>query len=148
MLFREQHPAVNYAGVVTEISKVHILALYRFTRELTGPNRTLKPRRISRWKDFAFQVVRTAFLSSDAFQSVTVRAQKPSALTFARSSGVEITRLFHDPTQSPMQRLMFAVDSHLHWANVSDPCKLYVQYGHLWQSDIKLSVYRSIEPIG
>ncbi|KAF8153862.1 Dihydroneopterin aldolase-domain-containing protein [Crassisporium funariophilum] len=41
---------------------------------------------------FVMQLVRSACLSSDKIQSVTVRAQKPSALTFAQSSGVEITR--------------------------------------------------------
>jgi len=41
---------------------------------------------------FVGEIVRTACLSSDALQAVTVRAQKPSAISFAHSSGVEITR--------------------------------------------------------
>lgn len=41
---------------------------------------------------FVMDVVRMGCLSSDALRGVTARAQKPSALTFAHSSGVEITR--------------------------------------------------------
>ncbi|KAH7922277.1 tetrahydrobiopterin biosynthesis enzymes-like protein [Leucogyrophana mollusca] len=41
---------------------------------------------------FVMEVVRSACLSSENIQAVTVRSQKPSALTFAHSSGVEITR--------------------------------------------------------
>jgi dihydroneopterin aldolase len=37
-------------------------------------------------------IVRSACLASEAIEAVTVRAQKPSALSFAHSSGVEITR--------------------------------------------------------
>ncbi|CAA7264033.1 unnamed protein product [Cyclocybe aegerita] len=41
---------------------------------------------------FVMQTVRSACLSSNGIETVTVRAQKPSALSFAQSSGVEITR--------------------------------------------------------
>ncbi|OJA20270.1 hypothetical protein AZE42_04307 [Rhizopogon vesiculosus] len=41
---------------------------------------------------FVLHIVRSACLASEAIESVTVRAQKPSALSFAHSSGVEITR--------------------------------------------------------
>ncbi|KAG5647405.1 hypothetical protein DXG03_000476 [Asterophora parasitica] len=41
---------------------------------------------------FVLEIVRTACLASDEIDSVTVRSQKPSALSFAHSSGVEITR--------------------------------------------------------
>lgn len=38
------------------------------------------------------EIVRTACLSSEDIDEVMVRAQKPSALSFAHSSGVQITR--------------------------------------------------------
>ena len=41
---------------------------------------------------FVMHVVRSGCLSSEAIEAVTARAQKPSALSFAHSSGVEITR--------------------------------------------------------
>ncbi|KAF8064004.1 Dihydroneopterin aldolase-domain-containing protein [Lyophyllum atratum] len=41
---------------------------------------------------FVMQIVRTACLASEQVDAVTVRSQKPSALSFAHSSGVEITR--------------------------------------------------------
>ncbi|KAH7906426.1 Dihydroneopterin aldolase-domain-containing protein [Hygrophoropsis aurantiaca] len=41
---------------------------------------------------FVMEIVRSACLSSESILAVTVRAQKPSALSFAHSSGVEITR--------------------------------------------------------
>ncbi|EPQ55580.1 tetrahydrobiopterin biosynthesis enzymes-like protein [Gloeophyllum trabeum ATCC 11539] len=41
---------------------------------------------------FAMQAVRIGCLSSEHVHSVTARAQKPSAISFAHSSGVEITR--------------------------------------------------------
>ena len=37
-------------------------------------------------------VLKTTCIFSDRIEAVTVRAQKPSALSFAQSSGVEITR--------------------------------------------------------
>ncbi|KAG6836913.1 hypothetical protein H0H93_001279 [Arthromyces matolae] len=44
-------------------------------------------------------IVRTACLASEDINSVTVRAQKPSAVSFAHSSGVEITRRRADYAQ-------------------------------------------------
>ncbi|KAG1750530.1 Dihydroneopterin aldolase-domain-containing protein [Suillus paluster] len=41
---------------------------------------------------FVLQIVRSACIASDAIEAVTTRSQKPSALSFAHSSGVEITR--------------------------------------------------------
>lgn len=41
---------------------------------------------------FVMQIVRSACLSSEKVHAASARAQKPSALSFARSSGVEITR--------------------------------------------------------
>ncbi|EIW74942.1 tetrahydrobiopterin biosynthesis enzymes-like protein [Coniophora puteana RWD-64-598 SS2] len=41
---------------------------------------------------FVMEVVRIACMASPRIARVTVRAQKPSALTFAHSSGVQITR--------------------------------------------------------
>jgi len=41
---------------------------------------------------FVMQIVKTSCLEHENVRAVTVRAQKPSALGFARSSGVEITR--------------------------------------------------------
>jgi hypothetical protein len=38
------------------------------------------------------EIVRGACLASDRIDAVTVRAQKPSALSLARASGVQITR--------------------------------------------------------
>jgi len=41
---------------------------------------------------FVMQVLKTSCMCSDRIEAVTARAQKPSALSFAESSGVEITR--------------------------------------------------------
>ncbi|KAF9234472.1 Dihydroneopterin aldolase-domain-containing protein [Melanogaster broomeanus] len=41
---------------------------------------------------FVLEIVRTGCLASPDIEGVTVRCQKPSALSFAHSSGVEITR--------------------------------------------------------
>jgi len=41
---------------------------------------------------FVMQIVRAACLEHKTVKAVTARAQKPSALSFAQSSGVEITR--------------------------------------------------------
>ncbi|KAG6841340.1 hypothetical protein C0991_012165 [Blastosporella zonata] len=41
---------------------------------------------------FVMQIVRSGCLASDNIDRVTVRSQKPSAVSFAHSSGVEITR--------------------------------------------------------
>lgn len=41
---------------------------------------------------FVLHIVRSSCLASDAIEAVTTRSQKPSALSFAHSSGVEITR--------------------------------------------------------
>jgi len=41
---------------------------------------------------FVMQVLKTSFTFSDRIEAVTACAQKPSALSFAESSGVEITR--------------------------------------------------------
>ncbi|KAG0698004.1 Dihydroneopterin aldolase-domain-containing protein [Suillus ampliporus] len=41
---------------------------------------------------FVLEIVRSACIASDAIEAVTTRSQKPSALSFAHSSGVEITR--------------------------------------------------------
>ncbi|RDB18233.1 Folic acid synthesis protein fol1 [Hypsizygus marmoreus] len=41
---------------------------------------------------FVLEIVRAGCLSSEYIEAVTVRSQKPSALSYAHSSGVEITR--------------------------------------------------------
>ncbi|KAG1773687.1 Dihydroneopterin aldolase-domain-containing protein, partial [Suillus placidus] len=41
---------------------------------------------------FVLHIVRISCLASDAIEAVTTRSQKPSALSFAHSSGVEMTR--------------------------------------------------------
>lgn len=41
---------------------------------------------------FVMGIVRSSCLASDRIEAVTARAQKPSAISFAQSSGVEITR--------------------------------------------------------
>ncbi|KAG1799289.1 uncharacterized protein HD556DRAFT_1457741 [Suillus plorans] len=41
---------------------------------------------------FVLHIVRSSCLASDAIEAVTTRSQKPSALSFAHSSGVEMTR--------------------------------------------------------
>jgi len=41
---------------------------------------------------FVMHILKTSCMSSDRIEAVTARAQKPSALSFAESSGVEITR--------------------------------------------------------
>jgi len=41
---------------------------------------------------FVMEIIRSACLEHKSVKAVTARAQKPSALSFAQSSGVEITR--------------------------------------------------------
>lgn len=41
---------------------------------------------------FVMEIVRSVCMFDEHIYAVTVRAQKPSALRFAQSSGVEITR--------------------------------------------------------
>ncbi|KAI0944395.1 hypothetical protein AcW1_002120 [Taiwanofungus camphoratus] len=41
---------------------------------------------------FVLEIIQTACLSSEAIDAVTVRAEKPSALSFAHAAGVQITR--------------------------------------------------------
>jgi len=41
---------------------------------------------------FVMQILKTSFMCSDRIEAVTACAQKPSALSFAESSGVQITR--------------------------------------------------------
>ncbi|KAG2114092.1 hypothetical protein BD769DRAFT_1754194, partial [Suillus cothurnatus] len=41
---------------------------------------------------FALHIVRSSCLASDAIEAVTAQSQRPSALSFAHSSGVETTR--------------------------------------------------------
>ena len=41
---------------------------------------------------FVMQVLESSCLCSDGIEAVTARAQKTNALSFAESSGVEITR--------------------------------------------------------
>ena len=41
---------------------------------------------------FVMQIVKWSCMCSDRIEAVTARAQKPSALSFAESSGVQITR--------------------------------------------------------
>jgi len=41
---------------------------------------------------FVMQILKTSCMCSDRIEAVTARAQKPSALSFAESSGVELTR--------------------------------------------------------
>ncbi|KAG1816876.1 uncharacterized protein BJ212DRAFT_1353866 [Suillus subaureus] len=41
---------------------------------------------------FVLHVVRSSCFASDAIEAVTTRSQKPSALSFAHSFGVEMTR--------------------------------------------------------
>ncbi|KIM42033.1 hypothetical protein M413DRAFT_445214 [Hebeloma cylindrosporum] len=41
---------------------------------------------------FVMEIIRSAFVEHNSVKAVTARAQKPSALSFAQSSGVEITR--------------------------------------------------------
>ncbi|KAF8963226.1 Dihydroneopterin aldolase-domain-containing protein [Flammula alnicola] len=69
-----QSPAVDYREVISKLSK-EIEASSYLTLE-----------------KFVMQIVRSSCLSSDKIAAVTARAQKPSALSFAQSSGVEITR--------------------------------------------------------
>jgi len=51
---------------------------------------------------FVTEAARMGIMASERFQSITVRAQKPSALAFAHSSGVEITR-FRDHFSTPSE---------------------------------------------
>jgi len=70
----EAGPAVNYREIVSKVVK-EIEATSYLTLE-----------------KFVMDIVRSSCLASDKIEAVTARAQKPSALTFAESSGVEITR--------------------------------------------------------
>ncbi|KAF9468354.1 Dihydroneopterin aldolase-domain-containing protein [Collybia nuda] len=68
------HPTPKYPEIVSRISKDIESSSYL----------TLEK--------FVLEIVQTACLSSEVIEEVTVRAQKPSALSFAHSSGVQITR--------------------------------------------------------
>jgi len=68
------HPPVDYPLIVADIAK-DIEASSYLTLE-----------------KFAMEIIRKACFSSDSIRGVTVRAQKPSAIVYARSSGVEISR--------------------------------------------------------
>jgi len=73
-----EHPSfgkdVTYSRIISKLSKEMEVSSYL----------TLEK--------FVMQVIRTSCLEHENAKAVTVRAQKPSALSFARSSGVEITR--------------------------------------------------------
>ncbi|KDQ50615.1 hypothetical protein JAAARDRAFT_41925 [Jaapia argillacea MUCL 33604] len=68
------HPVVDYSALIAKVVQ------------------RLEPSSYLTLEKFVFQAVRVACLSSEGILAVTVRAQKPSAIAFARSSGVEITR--------------------------------------------------------
>ncbi|KAG6843808.1 hypothetical protein H0H87_000233 [Tephrocybe sp. NHM501043] len=70
----DQQPLLDYAAIVSDIVKGIESSSYL----------TLEK--------FVMEIVRTACLTSEDIDYVTVRSQKPSALSFAHSSGVEITR--------------------------------------------------------
>ncbi|KAG6813176.1 hypothetical protein H0H92_013296 [Tricholoma furcatifolium] len=70
----DQRPSLNYPAIVARIVKGIDASAYL----------TLEK--------FVLEIVRTACLASEDIDLVTVRSQKPSALSFANTSGVEITR--------------------------------------------------------
>ncbi|KAF9473950.1 FolB-domain-containing protein [Pholiota conissans] len=69
-----QHPEIKYREVVSKVANEIEQTSYR----------TLEK--------FVNNIVRSACIASEQVAAVTVRAQKPSALSFAQSSGVELTR--------------------------------------------------------
>jgi dihydroneopterin aldolase len=83
---------VDYQKIVCDLTKV-CRQLYR--RCLPTSHLLWKELEASSYmtlEKFVMHVVRSGCLSSEAIEAVTARAQKPSALSFAHSSGVEITR--------------------------------------------------------
>ncbi|PPQ68242.1 hypothetical protein CVT25_005311 [Psilocybe cyanescens] len=55
-------------------------------------SKEIEPSSFLTLEKLVMEIVRSCCLSSDKIAAVTVRAQKPSALSFAQSSGVQITR--------------------------------------------------------
>ncbi len=85
--------AVNYREIVSKVVKVcwhpftpSILCLTEVARQEIEVTSYLT------LEKFVMEIVRSSCLASNKIEAVTARAQKPSALTFAESSGVEITR--------------------------------------------------------
>ncbi|KAJ3509726.1 hypothetical protein NLJ89_g5067 [Agrocybe chaxingu] len=83
--------AVDYPSIVANLCQasdksmpLHTFSLITFQEIEASSYLTLEK--------FVMQTVRSACLSSNGIETVTVRAQKPSALSFAQSSGVQITR--------------------------------------------------------
>ncbi|KAH9476757.1 Folic acid synthesis protein fol1 [Psilocybe cubensis] len=59
---------------------------------VSGLCKEIEPTSYLTLEKFVMEIVRFCCLSSDKVAGVTARAQKPSALSFAQSSGVQITR--------------------------------------------------------
>lgn len=88
----EFHQPIDYVGIIGKISKVHPSFRLPLAKSSRRVLQSIEASSYLTLEKFVFEIVRAACLSSDALQVVTVRAQKPSALSFAHSSGVEITR--------------------------------------------------------
>ncbi|PPQ73913.1 hypothetical protein CVT26_006661 [Gymnopilus dilepis] len=67
-------------------------ALPNYTEIISRISKDIEASSYLTLEKFVMEIVRTACLSSEKIYAVCARAQKPSALSFARSSGVEITR--------------------------------------------------------
>ncbi|KAG6916073.1 hypothetical protein DXG01_008547 [Tephrocybe rancida] len=90
----DPRPLVDYPAVVTEIVKVRQLCTtcYQGFLYLRIGWKGIDASAYLTLEKFVMKIVRTACLASEEIESVTVRSQKPSALSFANTSGVEITR--------------------------------------------------------
>jgi dihydroneopterin aldolase len=83
---------VDYAQIISKISKARIFRPYYLNNGLIFLPQDIEVSSHLTLEKFVMETVRTACLSSDAILAVTVRAEKPSAIPFADSSGVELTR--------------------------------------------------------
>ena len=92
LLERAGSPWVDYERIVAKIFEVSIFHDILYLHIFSSYKQNIENSSYLTLEKFVLEVARTCCLSSDFTESVTVRAQKPSALTFARTSGVEITR--------------------------------------------------------
>ena len=94
VVFRERNglgSTVDYPSIVAQISEVGLCPSHARST-LTHSDQHIEASSYLTLEKLVHQVAQMALSSTPAFISVTVRAQKPSALSFARCSGVEITR--------------------------------------------------------
>ena len=98
---------VNYSSIISKLSKVSRPTPVFGVRSQLLLLKEMEASSYLTLEKFVMQIVRSACIEHNTVKAVTARAQKPSALSFAQSSGVEITRApatfsgsFHLPSQS------------------------------------------------